>query len=74
MKPASIEAIESNTTPKKDVLATARAAGYLGVKNTSMAIPHCHPIPVEAVNIDFEISADEILIKVIVKTIYKNRL
>ncbi len=67
----SIKAIENNTTPKKDVLATARAAGYLAVKNTSQVVPHCHPLPIEDVKINFDVSKNTIVIDVVVKTIYK---
>lgn len=71
MKPESVAAVRDNKGPKPDIVATARAASYLGVKNTAMAIPHCHPIPVEAVRTDFEFLEGEIRIEVAVKTVYK---
>lgn len=76
MRPESVSLIRDNTGPKKDVLATARATGYLAVKNTPSAIPHCHPLPVEAVDIDFEFGENEdgrglIRILLLAKTIYK---
>jgi len=71
MKPESIKAINENTTTKKDVLATARAASYLAIKNTSSVIPLCHPIPVEDVDTNFSIEEDSIRIDVMVKTNYK---
>ena len=71
MKPTSVEAIRTNTGPKPDVLASAKAAGFLAVKNTSQVIPYCHPIPVEDVNIDFAMKESEIVIQVEVKTEYK---
>lgn len=67
----SIKAIQANTTPKKDILAIARAAGFLGVKNTSQAIPHCHPIPIEFCSVDYTIGKTDIEISVEVKSIYK---
>ncbi|MCB9235260.1 MAG: bifunctional molybdenum cofactor biosynthesis protein MoaC/MoaB [Bacteroidia bacterium] len=71
MKPESVEMVRTNTGPKPDIPATARAAGYLAVKATPSAIPHCHPIPVEACKIDFEYLENLIKITVEVKTIYK---
>lgn len=69
--PSSIEAIKANSTPKKDILAIARAAGFLGVKNTSQVIPHCHPIPVEYCRVDYSLETSSIGITVEVKSIYK---
>lgn len=71
MKQESVAAVRDNTGPKPDIPATARAAGYLGVKNTAMTIPHCHPIPVEAVRIDFEYKENEIRVEIAVKSVYK---
>lgn len=71
LKPESIRAIKENLTPKKDVIPTARAAGLLAVKNTSNVIPHCHPIPVDSVTIEFEFGDSQIHILVEVKSIHK---
>ena len=67
----SIKAIKANKTPKKDVLATARTVGFLAVKNTSNVIPHCHPIPVESVTIDFDLRVNTVHITTEVKSTYK---
>lgn len=71
LRASSVKAIKSNSTPKKDVLATARAAGFLAVKKTSSVIPHCHPIPIESIIIDFELLINSIRILTEVKTTYK---
>jgi cyclic pyranopterin phosphate synthase len=71
LKAESIKAIKANSTPKKDVLATARAAGFFAVKNTSNVIPHCHPIPIESVIIDFGLKSNSIYITTEVKSTYK---
>ncbi|MEM6268506.1 MAG: bifunctional molybdenum cofactor biosynthesis protein MoaC/MoaB [Bacteroidota bacterium] len=75
VRPESVDVVRHNTGPKQDILPTARAAGYLAVKNTPGAIPLCHPLPVEAVDIDFEFSRaedhGEIRILLLAKTIYK---
>lgn len=71
MKPESIAAIKDNSTPKKDVLATARAAGLLAVKNTASVIPHCHPIPIDSAKVNFENQNKKIIVTVEVKSIFK---
>lgn len=71
MKSDSVERVKTNTGPKKDILATARAASYLAVKNTASVIPHCHPLPIENVKTEFEFSERELKVLVEVETIYK---
>ena len=67
----TIEAIKNKTVPKGDVLEVARTAGLFAVKNTSNAIPDCHPLPVEYTAISYDIKEMEIYIEITVKTIYK---
>lgn len=69
--PKTIQAILDKTVPKGDVLAVAKTAGLFAVKNTSNAIPDCHPMPIEFTGIEFECLEDSIQIEVTVKTIYK---
>lgn len=47
------EAIRSGNAPKGDVLGPARIAGILAAKKTGDLIPLCHPLALDAVNIDF---------------------
>jgi len=63
------EKIITNDLPKKDPLQFAKAAGFLAVKKTADLIPHCHPIPIEYLNIDFEVQKDHIVITCEAKTI-----
>jgi cyclic pyranopterin monophosphate synthase len=67
----TIEAIKNKTVPKGDVLEVARTAGLFAVKNTSNAIPDCHPLPIEYTAIAYDIQEMEIHIEITVKTIYK---
>ena len=69
--PATMQAIVNKTVPKGDVLEVARTAGLFAVKNTSNAIPDCHPLPIEYTGIEYELLEDSILIKVTVKAIYR---
>jgi cyclic pyranopterin monophosphate synthase len=70
-KADTISAIVNKTVPKGDVLEVARTAGLFAVKNTSNAIPDCHPLPIEYTAITYQIHEMEIHIEVAVKTIYK---
>jgi molybdenum cofactor biosynthesis protein MoaC len=67
----TIKAIQNKTVPKGDVLEVARTAGLFAVKNTSNAIPDCHPLPIEYTAIAYDIKEMEIYIEITVKTIYK---
>ena len=44
MQPDTLAMITAGTTPKGDVLATARIAGIMAAKRTSELIPLCHPL------------------------------
>lgn len=69
--PDTIRAIEEGRVPKGDVFEMSRAAGLLGVKKTPDLLPDCHPIPIEATAIDYQIDGLQIRIRVTVKTYYK---
>jgi cyclic pyranopterin phosphate synthase len=69
--PVTIKAVLEKTVPKGDVLEVSRTAGLFAVKNTSNAIPDCHPMPIEFTGIEFNCLDDQIIIEVTVKTIYK---
>jgi cyclic pyranopterin phosphate synthase len=70
-KQETITAIEENTVPKGNVFEMSRAAGLLGVKKTPDLLPDCHPLPIEATSISYQITGLEIYITIEVKTIYK---
>lgn len=67
----TIEAIQNKTVPKGDVIEVSKVAGLFAVKNTSNAIPDCHPLPIEFTAVHHYIQDDCIYIEVSVKTIYK---
>ena len=68
---ATITAIKENKVPKGDVFAMSKAVGLLGVKKTALLLADCHPMPIEATTIDYEIKDLAIYIYITVKTIYK---
>ena len=60
----SIEAIQKGSIPKGDPRPYAKAACFLAVKKTPDLIPHCHPLLIESVDVDFAIKENEIQIEV----------
>src|SRR5262245_57961680 len=53
MQPATLARIQQRGMAKGDVLEVARLAGIMAAKRTGDLIPLCHPLPVDAVTIDF---------------------
>lgn len=51
MLPQTFEAIQSGNVAKGDVLGTARLAGIMAAKQTSLLIPLCHPLPIHNVEV-----------------------
>jgi cyclic pyranopterin phosphate synthase len=47
---------------KGDVLATAKVAAITAVKSTPAIIPMCHPILIEAVDVEFELNEQDKLV------------
>ncbi len=56
----TIEMIRKNLLKKGDVLSVARIAAIGGAKKTSDIIPLCHQIPINKIDIDFELKEDRI--------------
>ncbi|MBK0368559.1 bifunctional molybdenum cofactor biosynthesis protein MoaC/MoaB [Flavobacterium agrisoli] len=67
----TIDAIQQNLVPKGNVLEMAKTAGLFAVKNTHLAIPDCHPLPIEFTGVAYEIEVLHITILFTVKTVYK---
>jgi len=64
----TISAIQDGTVIKGNVLATARVAAVLGVKDTPRIIPMCHAIPVHHISVDFTVQNDRIITSVLVRS------
>lgn len=54
MAPETLQLILDRKTVKGDVLGVARLAGIMGAKRTGELIPLCHPLGLDAVEIDFK--------------------
>ncbi len=69
MKSSTLEQIKVAKLKKGDALAVARVAGILAAKKTPDLIPLCHPILIDDIAIDFDLSGkDSILITTTVKS------
>ncbi|HDS11288.1 MAG TPA: cyclic pyranopterin monophosphate synthase MoaC [Candidatus Wirthbacteria bacterium] len=66
LKPETIQAIQAGTIKKGNVLEVARLAAILAVKNTPQLIPLCHQIPIEGVEVGWDIGSDQIKVEVAV--------
>ncbi len=61
MSSTAFAKIREHSAEKGDVLATARIAGIMAAKNTSSLIPLCHPLSLNKVTVDFDLSTDQIV-------------
>ena len=52
--PKVLTLLKTHALKKGDVLAVARVAGILAAKRVHELIPLCHPLPLDAVTLDFE--------------------
>lgn len=61
MAPATLARIQRRELAKGDVLEVARLAGIMGAKRTADLIPLCHPLGLDAVEIQFAFPDDATL-------------
>jgi cyclic pyranopterin phosphate synthase len=59
MKPGTLEQVKTASLKKGDVLAVARVAGIMAAKKTPDLIPLCHPILIDNISVDFDLSASD---------------
>lgn len=50
----TIDLIRSGQLPKGNLFDVARAAGFLGAKQTPQLLPHCHPVTIDGMELEFE--------------------
>ena len=68
MSPQTVALLRDGATPKGDVLATARIAGIMAAKRTADLIPLCHPLALDAVEVDVDIAAEAVELTARVRT------
>ncbi len=71
LSPKVFQAIQDKDLPKGDLFAVARVAGIMAAKKVGELIPLCHPLPISSVEIEFELSPEDLslTIEARVKTI-----
>jgi cyclic pyranopterin monophosphate synthase len=67
----TIQKIIEKQVPKGDVLQVARAAGINAAKNTPQWITFCHSMPIDWIEISYDIKKDRIKISAEVKAVWK---
>jgi cyclic pyranopterin phosphate synthase len=61
MKSSTLEQIKAAGLKKGDVLAVARVSGIMAAKKTPELIPLCHPILIDNISIEFDLSGNDSL-------------
>jgi cyclic pyranopterin monophosphate synthase len=69
--PELIDVLKSRKGPKGDALEVAKTAGILAAKKTWEILPYCHPLPIDQVIIDYEMSEKSVLITAQVTSVWK---
>jgi cyclic pyranopterin phosphate synthase len=63
-----LDLVQNNALPKGDLFAAVRLAGIMAAKKTSELIPLCHPLAINAIEVDVETTKQGLLITAMVKT------
>ncbi|MEJ7738471.1 MAG: bifunctional molybdenum cofactor biosynthesis protein MoaC/MoaB [Chitinophagaceae bacterium] len=58
--PATVQLIMNDQLPKGNLFDVARAAGFSGAKLTPQLLPHCHPVSIDAMNMQFDFLQQEL--------------
>ncbi len=69
--PETLAAVREGRVPKGDALTVAKVAAVMAAKRTTDWIPYCHPIPIEFVDVRFELKSDRIVVEVDVVSVAK---
>ena len=68
LSPDTIQKTREGRVKKGDVLLVAEVAAMNAAKQTHLLIPHCHQIPLDMVNVSFEVSKEFIEARCLVRT------
>lgn len=63
-----LDLVRNDSLPKGDLFAAVRLAGIMAAKKTSELIPLCHPLAINAIEVDIEVVESGFLITAMVKT------
>src|SRR5436309_1394161 len=61
LRPTTVRAIRDGGIEKGDVLASAEVAALHAMKGVWQVLPHCHPIPITAATVAFDLRADRVI-------------
>src|SRR5215211_2717316 len=51
---ATTDIIKNDQLPKGNLFDVARAAAFVGAKSTPQLLPHCHPVAIDGMEVQFE--------------------
>ena len=71
LAPTTVRAIRSRRVEKGDPLAAAEVAALHAMKSVWQVLPHCHPIPITAASVTFDVRKDRIVATTTVEATYK---
>lgn len=71
LKRSTIQAIRRGRVAKGDALATAEVAALHAIKTVWQVLPHCHPIPITAAAVAFDVRKDRVEVRTSVEATYK---
>ena len=71
LRPPTVRAIRDGRIEKGDVLASAEVAALHAMKSVWQVLPHCHPIPITAASVTFDVRGDRIVVTTTVEATYK---
>jgi cyclic pyranopterin phosphate synthase len=66
--PVTVAALREKALPKGDVLTVARIAAIQAAKRTDELIPLCHSLPLDAVDVEFEVTDAGVAIRATAST------
>lgn len=56
----TVERIKRDELPKGNLFDVARAAAFLGAKATPQLLPHCHPVNIDGMDVQFNFLGDDV--------------
>lgn len=62
LEPATLKLVQEGNIKKGDVFGAARLAGVMAAKKTPDLIPLTHPLPLESVNVDFDLDEEKTMV------------
>src|ERR671919_3158547 len=72
VSPITVTLVNDDKVPKGNIFDAAKISANMAAKRTWDLLPYCHPIPIDHIAVDFDVTADGVIaISVSVKNIGK---